>query len=82
MSSTKSGPIINDNAEPVKLPAIKSAVDVVRWLLGNQVADKSTPPDNGIGAVMQLNVCPKHINIVETVQFPPVGIHLNTEPKN
>ena len=45
--------MINDNAMPVIGPAIEIAV--VRWLLGNHVADTSTPADEDIGATIVLS---------------------------
>ena len=80
MSSTKSGPIKNDKAYPVDDPADAIAVEVVRWLLGNHVADKSTPPESATGARRPEKAWPKQINIVAIFQLLPVGIHLNMAP--
>ena len=81
-SSTIRGPTMNDKAFPMNEPATAMAVDVVRWLLGNHVADNSTPPDSGTGAISPDKDWPTHINTVLIVQFPAVGTHLNVAPKN
>jgi hypothetical protein len=58
------------------------AVEIVRWLLGNHVADNSTPPDKGIGATNPLIAWPEHIKIVDSNQLFSGGKHLKSAPTN
>ena len=81
-SSTKIGPIRNESAPPMNAPAITIAVEIVRWLLGNHVADNSTPPDKGTGATNPLIVCPQHTRVVDINQLLLGGKHLIRAPIN